>query len=291
MESGSMESDSSSSHEELKEKAEEAPLCLKWAALSLSGTKKPLNDDSFLLFSASPGGMQTLLPEGEMPMGDDDLFFGVSDGMGGGKAGNIASSLLLEEISRIIPKTFHMAAAGFRPDYSEFLEKTVKYVHEGVNMCAEVHSEWDGMSATLTLAWFTPENMYMANVGDSRLYLCRNGETRQISKDHTFAWTKWKRGEINEFQYRCHPRRAALYEVIGGGHQLLSPHVAAEPYKRGDRFLLCTDGVVDGLWERHIGEYLSDNSMEPHDLVKALGEHAMGSDNKDDKTLIVIEVE
>lgn len=268
----------------------DSPLLFRWSALSLSGTKKPENDDSFLLFAASPGGMRNLLPEGETFLQNDDLFFGVSDGMGGGNAGNVASVLLLEELSRVIPRTFHMAASGFRPDYPEFLEETLRYVHQGLNMCAEVQNELSGMSATLSLAWFTPENLYMANVGDSRLYRCRGGETIQLTKDHTFAWTRWKRGEINEFQYRNHPRRAALYEVMGGGHQLVSPFIDAHQFRRGDRYLLCTDGLVDGLWERHIGEYLSDRSLSVHDLALALGRHAMDSNSNDDKTLITIEV-
>lgn len=283
-----MQSDMAEDNRETEDSG--SPVLFRWTAMSFSGSKKPLNDDSFLLFAASPGGMRNLLPEGEAPMLNDDLFFGVSDGMGGGNAGNIASTLLLEELSRVIPRTFHMAASGFRPDYAEYLDETIKYVHQGLNMCADVHNEWSGMSATLTLAWFTPENMYLANVGDSRLYLCRDGITTQLSKDHTFAWTRWKRGEINEFQYRCHPRRAALYEVMGGGHQLLTPYIGACKFQRGDRFLLCTDGLVDGLWERHIGEYLSDPDVSVHDLALILGDHAMESDDRDDKTLIIIDI-
>ena len=269
------------------------PACLprfSWAALSLSGKKKELNDDAFLLFSASPKGMQLLEDKGESGLEEADLFFGVSDGMGGGKAGNIASSLLLDELSRVIPNTFHAAATGFRPDYSEYLEETLKYVHHGINECAEVHPEWEGMSATLTLTWFTPANLYFANVGDSRLYLCRDGKVKQLSQDHTFAWQQWKRAQITEFEYRKHPRRCSLYEVIGGGHPFISPYVSSLPYQKGDRFLLCTDGLIDGLWERHFKEYLTQSLFAPEDIVKHLAEHAMSAHNQDDKTLIIIDI-
>ncbi len=265
-------------------------LLLRWSALSLSGTRKERNDDSYLLFSASGFGMQNLLPEGEDRLLNDDFFFGVSDGMGGGNAGNVASKLLLEELSRVIPNTFHTAASGFRPDYCEYLDETVKYVHQGLNICADVNKALSGMSATLTLAWFTPDNMYMVNVGDSRLYLCREGKTAQISCDHTFAWKQWKRGEINEFQYRSHPRRSALYEVVGGGHPWVTPFVTSVPILRGDRIMLCSDGLVDGLWERHISEYLADSSVSPSTLTGLLGAHAMESDSGDDKTLIIVDV-
>lgn len=278
------------SEEDPEPSEKEPPPLLRWAALSLSGSRKERNDDSYILFSASPQNTQMLTAIGEMALANDDLFFGVSDGMGGGNAGNVASSLLLDELSRVIPNTFLTAATGLRPDYGEYLVDTVKYVHQGLNMCAAAGSGLDGMSATLTLAWFTPDNIYMVNVGDSRLYLCRNGVTAQVSSDHTFAWKQWKRGEINEFQYRKHPRRSALYEVMGGGHQMISPYVSALPYKKGDRFLLCTDGLVDGLWERHIGEYLAEEWEAPSVLVQKLGEHAMMSDSHDDKTLIVVDV-
>lgn len=272
------------------EQAEERPSQFSWASLSMSGTKKKLNDDAFLLFSASAAGMVSLPDHGEADISTVDLLFGVSDGMGGGNAGHVASSLLLDELSRIIPNTFYAAAAGFRPDYNEYLDEIIKYVHQGINECAEVHREWLGMSATLTLAWFTPDNLYLANVGDSRLYLCRQGRTIQLSQDHTFAWRQWKRQEINEFQYRNHPRRSALYEVMGGGHPYITPFVKSIQYEKGDRILLCTDGLVDGLWERHFGEYLSDKKQSPTTLVTRLAQHAMSTHNKDDKTLIIIDI-
>lgn len=265
-------------------------LYFRWASLSLSGTKKTLNDDALLLFSASPGAMQTLMNEGETSMLDTDLLFGVSDGMGGGNAGNIASTILLDELSRIIPITFHAAASGLRPDYLEYLSRTVQDVHSALNECGQVHEEWSGMSATLTLAWFTPDNMYFAHVGDSRLYLCRDREITQISEDHTFAWKQWKRGQLTEFSYRNHPRRSALYEVIGGGHNWVSPLVGLCDYKPGDRFLLCTDGLIDGLWERHIHEYLNDKSKAPSDVIQLLAQHSFDINSHDDKTLIVIDV-
>ena len=144
------------------------------------------------------------------------------------------------------------------------------------------------MGATLAIAWFTPENLYLANAGDSRIYQSRDGVLTQLTRDHTTAWGQWKRGEISEVQYRCHPRRAALYEVVGGGHQRVTPHFAAVPYLPGDRFLVCSDGLIDGLWERHICNALAGCPEDPSATVDSMLKRAIDNSGIDDTSLIVI---
>ena len=221
-------------------------------------------------------------------MEKDDLVFAVSDGMGGGNAGDLASSLLLTRMSEIIPETFKIAASGFFPDRLEHLAEAVRSVHEDINKAASCDNT-RGMAATLALAWFTPENLYIANVGDSRIYLSRGRCLEQLSRDHTSAWGQWKRGEIPEVQYRSHPRRSALYEVIGGGHAAVCPHFAAVPYQPGDCFLICSDGLIDGVWERHIAEALASCSEPPLTAAKLL-KRAVDNSGVDDTTLIVVHV-
>ena len=93
------------------------PATIEWSARSQSGSRKPVNDDSWLVFSSDIHGAQTLPQDDRHSMQSHDLIFAVSDGMGGGKAGDIASCLLLEELSVVIPETFKAAASGLRPDY------------------------------------------------------------------------------------------------------------------------------------------------------------------------------
>lgn len=262
---------------------------LHWAALTHSGSRKPRNDDSMIAFASSPAGAEPLEPSGSRSMEKHDLVFAVSDGMGGGNAGDLASSLLLQKMSEIIPETFKIAASGFFPDCLDHLADAVRSVHEHINDSAAC-DQTRGMSATLALAWFTPENLYIANVGDSRVYISRNGDLQQLTRDHTSAWGQWKRGEITEFQYRSHPRRSALYEVIGGHHPIISPHFAAVPFQPGDRFLICSDGVIDGLWERHIRDALAQSTC-PRETATNLLKRAIDNSGIDDTTLIVVRVE
>ncbi len=261
---------------------------LQWAACSHSGSRKPRNDDSLIAFSSSPKGAENLELQGSHSLEFHDLVFAVSDGMGGGNAGDLASSLLLKRMSEIIPETFKIAASGFFPDCLEHLADAIRSVHEHINGTAACE-QTRGMAATLALAWFTPQNVYLANVGDSRIYLSRDGKLEQLSRDHTSAWGQWKRGEISEIQYRSHPRRSALYEVIGGGHLSVCPHFAAVPIQPGDRFLICSDGLIDGVWERHIADALATRNC-PAQAVEILLKRAIDNSGIDDTTLIVIHV-
>ncbi|MFD2158083.1 PP2C family protein-serine/threonine phosphatase [Rubritalea tangerina] len=268
----------------------DSPSRFLWSAASTSGSRKTENDDSFLVFSAGVSGATQLDHTSESLLDTEDLVFAVSDGMGGGNAGYLASSLILKALTFLIPKTFKTAAQGFHPDYLELLEAQIKEIHHSINEKAESSNEFKGMGATLTLAWFTPENLYVAHAGDSRLYLHRDGQTQQITHDHSFEWRKLHRGEINERQYRTSPKRSVLCEVIGGGHRRVRPDVAAIPYQKGDRFMLCSDGIIDGCWEKHIHKALSQNTDSTSATADALMTRAIENDGSDDTTLIVLDV-
>lgn len=268
-----------------------AAATLHWAALSHSGSRKLRNDDSLIAFASSPAGAETLACDGRKSLADHDLVFAIADGMGGGNAGDIASAILLQRMTEIIPETFKAAAAGFFPDSLAHLGDALRSIHEHINAAASGSEEKSGMAATVALAWFTPENLYVANVGDSRIYRSRGGVLEQLSRDHTLAWNQWKRGEISEIQYRSHPRRAALYEIVGGGYASVCPHFAAVAYQPGDRFLICSDGLIDGVWERHICEALANCPENPAATAIALSKRAIENSGIDDTSVIVVTVE
>ena len=265
-------------------------ITLHWASITHSGSRKPQNDDSLIAFASGPNGAKLLTASGSRSLADQDLVFAVSDGMGGGNAGNIASASILQQMSEIIPDTFKAAAAGFFPDSLSHLADAVRSVHEKINAAAFGCQEKSGMAATLALAWFTPDNLYLSNVGDSRIYRSRGGVLEQLTRDHTAAWSQWKRGEISEIQYRTHPRRAALFEVVGGGYPSISPHFAAVQYQADDRFLVCSDGLIDGLWERHLAEGLAAGTGNPQGMAETLMKRAITNSGIDDTSLIVITV-
>jgi protein phosphatase len=269
---------------------EEPTLAIHWASRSHSGSRKPRNDDSLVAFASGPTGAELLPSAGTHTLATHDLVFAVSDGMGGGNAGDLASAVLLEKMRAIIPETFKMGASGLFPDCMSHLLDAIRSVHDHVNHTAAASPDTRGMAATVAIAWFTPENLYLANVGDSRIYRSRGGLLEQLSRDHTSAWGQWKRGEIPEVQYRAHPRRAALYEVVGGGHASVCPHHAAIPFQPGDRFLICSDGLIDGVWERQIGNALAAGDFHPEHAVNALVNRAVENDGSDDTSAIALHI-
>ncbi|MCU0779609.1 MAG: serine/threonine-protein phosphatase [Akkermansiaceae bacterium] len=261
-----------------------------WSALTHSGSRKIRNDDSLTVFASGSKGAELLPLTGSRSLATQDLVFAVSDGMGGGNAGDLASRLILEQMSLIIPETFKTAASGLFPDCLSHLTDALRAVHAHINEAA-VRPEHQGMAATLALAWFTPDNLYLANVGDSRIYLSRAGVLTLLTRDHSSAFGQWARGEITEIQFRTHPRRSALYEVVGGGHAAVCPHFAAVPYQPGDRFLICTDGLIDGVWERHIGDALARCApSRPEDTTQTLARRAITNSGVDDTTLITVTI-
>ena len=261
-----------------------------WKASSVSGTKKPENDDDFTVFSSGIKGSNNLPSEGSFTNDREDIIFAVSDGMGGGNAGHLASALILQHLSDIIPQTFKAAAEGFHPDYLEQLEVIIEKIHTEINTTAAKDESHHGMAATLTLAWFTPENLYLSHVGDSRLYIHRNEKTKQLTDDHTLIWKKYNRGEITEMQLRSHPRRSVLYQVVGAGNRAPRPQIEAIPYQKGDQFILCTDGIIDGVWEKHIKASFMNLPHSPSKLHDNLLEHALQNAGSDDTTIITLSI-
>jgi len=263
---------------------------IHWSADSISGSRKPENDDAWLVFSAGAEKSTRLSQHGYHSIESTDLVLAVSDGMGGGQAGDLASRLILTQLSQIIPKTIKAAAEGFHPDYMEQLEEMVYKIHDSINKHGENDPTLKGMAATLTLTWVTPNNLYIAHVGDTRLYRLRNGETTQLTEDHTYAWRQLNRGELREYQWRTHPKQSVLYEVVGGGHQSLKPAIYSIPYQIGDRYLLCSDGVIDGLWQKHIHAKLNANLDSTSATAASLISSAVDNAGVDDTTLIVFDV-
>ena len=267
------------------------PPTFRWHAESISGSRKTENDDSYLIFTAGIEGPTELDAIGSDVLDKEDLIFAVSDGMGGGNAGYLASSLILEAFSVLIPSTFNSAAQGFHPDYLELLEQQVGAVHQSINSTAESSEEYKGMGATVSLCWFTPENVYIAHVGDSRIYLHRNGETSQVTDDHSFSWRKLKRGDVSERQYRNDPKRSILCECIGAGHRKVTPQITSFPYHSGDRVMICSDGIIDGCWEKHIHKALSQNMDSTSAAAEVLIARAIENAGSDDTTLIVLDIQ
>ena len=173
------------------------------------------------------------------------------------------------------------------------LRTLAEEAHQGLNEVAEKDPETlKGMGATLSLSYIVPGKVHLAHIGDSRIYLAEpsTGEPpRALTTDHNFAWRDWKAGKITEIAYRAHPRRSILYDVMGGNHPKISPQIETVPLTLPARLLLCTDGVSDGLWEKHfVGALESEASTR--DLRDQVLEKAYQACGTDDTTLLIADI-
>ncbi|MEA3208092.1 MAG: family protein phosphatase [Chthoniobacter sp.] len=266
---------------------------LRWFAQTDRGKVRPTNEDSFLCLQFDAQDVCYLGKIGESSTATTDLVFAVSDGMGGAMAGEFASRMTVEKITRLLPRAFKQSAVGLEAGFSDVLTELFDQVHRALMFVGGSYEECAGMGATLSVCWFTPGWMYFGHIGDSRIYyLPAQGGIRQISQDDTHVGWLFRNAKINEREARSHPRRNVLQRALGAGHQFVDPQVGAVGYERGDLFLLCTDGLVEGLFDSQLLERLrapdpAEATATPaHRLVDAALERA----GRDNTTAVVIEV-
>jgi len=134
--------------------------------------------------------------------------------------------------------------------------------------------------------------MYFGHIGDSRIYYlpAQEGGIRQISEDDTHVGWLHRNGQINERQARTHPRRNVLQKALGAGNQFVDPQVGAVGYESGDLFLLCTDGLVDGLYNHQILEILRSPGAlhQDQDCARILVQASLETGGRDNTTALVV---
>lgn len=267
---------------------------LKWFAWTDRGKVRPNNEDSFLGLQFNAREVHHLGKHGEAIMASADFVFAVSDGMGGALAGEFASRIAVEKITKLLPHSFHQSALGLEAGCADVLTELFGQIHRALAYLGSSYEECAGMEATLTLAWFTPGWMYFGHIGDSRIYYlsAREGGIKQLSHDDTHVGWLLRTGKINEREARDHPRRSVLQKALGGGNQFVDPQVGAVAYEPGDIFLLCTDGLVEKLYDDHLVEILrADKSARSKaNPAQRLVNESLEKNCRDNTTALVIRV-
>lgn len=267
-----------------------APTQLVWSGMTHRGRVRANNEDSFLALTFDGHHVNYLGKIGEAPLANMDFVFAVSDGMGGANSGEFASKIAVEKITRLLPRSFRLGAQGGDSDFADILPEVFTAIHQEMVQLGHSYEECAGMGATLSLCWFTPGWMYFGHIGDSRIYyLPKTGNFTQITHDHTHVGWLRRKGRINEREARTHPQRNSLNQALGAGNQIIDPHVGAVGTQPGDRFLICSDGLTDGLWDRRIEEILRSNAST-HDLARAIVEESVQESGKDNTTALIVDV-
>ncbi len=265
---------------------------LKWFGRTDRGKVRKNNEDSFLALRFDSRETYRLGKFGEASTSDSDFAFAVSDGMGGAMAGEFASRIAVEKITTLLPKSFQQSAIGLDAGFGDVLTELFAQVHRALAYVGSSYEECAGMETTLSLCWFTPGWMYFGHIGDSRIYYLpsRGGGIKQLSHDDTHVGWLYRNGKLNEREARNHPRRSVLQKSLGGNNQFVDPQIGAVGYERGDMFLLCTDGLIDGLYDNQIEDLLRNppttaDENPAHQLVEA----ALANSGRDNTTALLIQ--
>ena len=167
------------------------------------------------------------------------------------------------------------------------LDEAVKLANSKVFEKSESSAEYQGMGTTMVLCFIESGQLYVANVGDSRLYLLGDGLS-QVTEDHSYVAAMVRAGEITEEEARFHPDKNMITRAIGVSETVRVDYFEVD-LKNGDRILLCSDGLTNMVTDQEIGEILDQES--PQQAVDDLIERAIDYGGADNITAIVVEPE
>lgn len=270
------------------------PQNILWHGHTDRGRVRKNNEDTFLglQFNAQEVHYLGKIGEGTLELGD--FAFAVSDGMGGASAGEFASRIAVDKITRLLPHSFRLEASGMDSGFDDVLGELFEQIHRALVFLGNTDEDCKGMGATLSLTWFRPGWMFFGHVGDSRIYfLPKTGEAiRQISQDDTYVGWLYRTGQISEHEARNHPRRNVLQKALGADHRYIDPQIGAVGCEPGDLFLICSDGLTEGLHDDRIHQLLrfptaSEAEFSPAQRLVLQSVEQSGQDNT---TALVIEI-
>jgi protein phosphatase len=243
------------------------------------GQLRDHNEDTLLAFKGVHLGDEASDPFG---------FFVVSDGMGGHRAGEVASSLAARLVShhvlsRVYSRLLLDETADADPvPLTDILRDAVQKAN------ARVHEKVPGAGTTLTCALILGRRAYIAHVGDSRAYLLTKYDMHQVTEDHSYVSRLIELGELSPEEAAVHPQRHVLYRAIGQGDKLDidTYHQSLPP---GSRLLLCSDGLSGTVSEADIGRIIA-SATTPQEACQKLVKAANDAGGPDNITAVLIEI-
>lgn len=210
----------------------------KYTSLSKIGLKRSTNEDSIGVFE---------LPEG--------LLIIVCDGLGGNKAGEIASSLSLESIH-----SNFISLDG--QNYLERIKFSILKANELLTVKSSNNSNLSGMATTVEVLFLTERTAYWGHVGDSRIYFLKNGMLRQITKDHSLVQKLVDEGYLSLKEAKNHPNRNVIMRALGDNGKV-EIDLSKQSFLPNDKakFFVCTDGVTCVVSDVEIQNILNEKTL------------------------------
>lgn len=210
---------------------------MKYSYLTDPGKVRDHNEDSVIVIQNEHG----------------DYLMAVADGMGGHRAGEVASSIAISHLG----KRFHaIGAIGNYDDAVAWVQETVSEINMLIYKYTESNPDQKGMGTTLVLAIYTSQFLLFGNIGDSSGYVIRNEKMYKITQDHTLVNLLISTGELTSDEAKKHPRKNVLMKALGAKSSIEMDifHVENEI----DGILLCSDGLTDMLDDEQIIKVLNE---------------------------------
>ncbi|MBW6480188.1 MAG: protein phosphatase 2C domain-containing protein [Bacteroidales bacterium] len=220
---------------------------IKAEAISDKGLRRSNNEDHILLDDElfTDNYLQKQFDSGTL-----HAVFAVADGIGGHRAGEIASKEVLKDLFRFTEQL--PSGLTVEEIRSEFIN-WIRSIHENLKKMSVENPAYEGMGTTLTGAYFYYGNIYVFHAGDSRLYLFRNNTLKQLTTDHTLAWL------TNDTTI---PSNYIANSVGGGKTPFIDFHDITPVLNAGDKLMICSDGLTDMLKDKDLEQMLAHNDIK-----------------------------
>jgi PPM family protein phosphatase len=225
------------------------------------GRTREHNEDAFVIADLTAN--DTSLPEQTRTQsaGPKGSLFVVADGMGGAAAGEIASAMAVEVIVGEIRANWITSPASDVEAFVRAIKTATKNANAQIHTYASQHAEYRGMGTTATVAGLLGDTLYLAQVGDSRAYIVRQGVARQITKDQSLMQKLVEAGELTEEEAEHSERRNIILQALGP-EQKIRVDLTHQTIRRGDALVLCSDGLSSQVGKEVIAEVVTDQESE-----------------------------
>lgn len=235
------------------------------------GLVREINEDSFCVFVPYPGsenasGFQAVL--------------GVADGMGGHRAGDLASHFITDKINDAFIQRKYREKFEHLNDFLLILKNVIREINLELYSVSKRDKTLYEIGSTLTLGTIKDSILYLAHVGDSRCYWVRGGEIKQLTKDHSWIAEQVNSGLLSREEALNHPKQNILTQAIGFDPNI-EPQMLTRKVKIGDKYVFCSDGLTHYVSDNEIMDIINKNSHPQRacDSLIALAKQRGGEDN------------
>lgn len=232
------------------------------------GQVRKVNEDNYLLLEE-----------------DKWKLYAVADGMGGHKAGEVASYLAVETLKEFFSNS---VLTDLEKNWRTYLNQAFLEANSAIVNLSQKNTEHEGMGTTLTAVLYIGERLYIGHVGDSRAYLIRNEKIRRITNDHSLVEELVRRGEITDEEAKNHPQRNILLRALGSASEI-TVDFYDEDFYPNDIAVLATDGLTNLVEDREIKE--TTLNLPPLKAVEQLIKLANSRGGYDNITVLVVKNE